>query len=214
MPFRNRDEAAIQLALRLDGYRGRQPLVLGIPRGGVPMARLIADRLGGDVDVCLVHKLRAPDQPELAIGSIDEAGHVYLTPFAEELRLDAHALQREEQAQLAALRSRRLRYTAARPSQDSAGRVVILVDDGLATGSTMIAAVRSARAQRAARVVVAAAVAPPGAVSRLRGEADEVVCLDARAGFRAVGQFFLDFSEVSDEDVVKALQAPVAPGVG
>lgn len=212
MPFRNREDAATQLAVRLDGYRGRHPLVLGIPRGGVPMARQIADRLGGDVDVCLVHKLRAPDQPELAIGSIDEAGRIYLTPFAEELMIDEHALRAEEQVQLAVLGARRQRYTAARPSPDPAGRVVILVDDGLATGSTMIAAIRSARAQRAARIIVAAAVAPPGTVSRLREEADDVVCLETPMGFQAVGQFFVDFSEVTDDEVVKALRAPVAQG--
>lgn len=212
MPFRNRDDAAGQLVARLKAYRGRRPLVLGIPRGGVPMARLIADGLGGDVDVMLVHKLRAPDQPELAVGSIDEAGRVYLAPFAEDVMIDEPALQAEEQAELAALRTRRTRYTAAHPPVDPAGRIVILVDDGLATGSTMIAAIRSARAQRAARVVVAAAVAPPETADRLRAQADEVVCLETPAAFRAVGQFFVDFSEVTDDDVVKALQVSAAQG--
>jgi predicted phosphoribosyltransferase len=213
MPFRNREEAASLLAARLDRYRGQHPLVLGIPRGGVPMARLIANRLGGDVDVMLVHKLRAPDQPELAVGSIDEAGRVYLTPFAEDLMIEERALHAEEQEELAMLKARRARYTAVRPPLDPAGRLVILVDDGLATGSTMIAAIRSARAQRAARVIVAAAVAPPGTISRLRREADEVVCLDAPAGFRAVGQFFIDFSEVTDDDVIQAIGATAAQEV-
>ena len=210
MTFRNREEAAALLAERLNRYRGQRPLVLGIPRGGVPMARLVADRLEGDLDVMLVHKLRAPFQPELAIGSIDESGRVYLTAFAEELAIDARTMDVEKRAQLDTLRKRRERYTAVRPPLDPKGRTVILVDDGLATGSTAIAAVRAARAQGAARIVVAVGVAPPDTITRLRAEADEVVCLHAPAGFGAVGEFFIDFSEVTDDDVVRSLGRPAA----
>lgn len=215
MTFRNREDAAQRLVERLERYRGQQPLVLGIPRGGMPMARLIADRLGGDLDVMLVHKLRAPFQPELAVGSIDEAGRVYMAPFAEDLALDAQELEAEQRAQLALLRRRRERYTAAHPRVGAANRTVILVDDGLATGSTAIAAVRAARAERAARVVVAVGVAPPATLSRLRQEADDVVCLHAPAAFGAVGEFFDDFSEVTDDDVVEILKAtrPVSADV-
>jgi predicted phosphoribosyltransferase len=207
MRFRNREEAAVLLAERLQGYRGQRPLVLGIPRGGMPMASVVASRLGGELDVILVHKLRAPFQPELAVGSIDEFGRVYLTPFAEDLAIEERALDAEKRAQLATLRKRRERYTAARRPIDPAGRTVILVDDGLATGSTAIAAIRSIRAQRAARVIVAVGVAPPETISRLRREADEIVCLHAPGDFGAVGQFFDDFSEVTDEDVVRLLSA-------
>ncbi len=211
MRFRNRAEAAERLADRLQAYRGQRPLVLGIPRGGVPMAATIADRLDGDLDVMLVHKLRAPFQPELAIGSIDEAGHVYMAPFAADFGIGARAIETETAAQLATLRQRRERYTAAHPRLDLAGRTVMLVDEGLATVSTAIAAVRAARAQRAARVIVAVAVAPPDTVARLRAVADEVVCLHAPAAFGAVGAFFDDFSEVSDDDVVARLRAARQP---
>lgn len=211
MQFRNREEAAKLLAERLDHYRGQHPLVLGIPRGGMPMARLIAARLGGDLDVILVHKLRAPSQPELAVGSIDESGHVYLAPFAEDLHIGNDAMEAEKQLQLATLKMRRERYSAVRPPANPSGRTVILVDDGLATGSTAMAAIHSARAQHAARIVVAVAVAPPDTISRLRKEADEIVCLHAPAEFAAVGGFFKDFSEVTDEDVVRLLRETVTP---
>jgi predicted phosphoribosyltransferase len=210
MRFRNRTEAAALLAARLDRYLDERPLVLGIPRGGMPMASVIANHLGADLDAVLVHKLRAPFQPELALGSIDEAGRVYLAPFADDLPIDEDALDEEKRTQLATLRQRRARYTAARPPINPAGRSVIIVDDGLATGSTAIAAIRSARAQRAARIIVAVAVAPPETIDRLRAEADKVVCLYAPEHFGAVGQFFDDFSEVSDDDVVKLLAAPAA----
>jgi len=203
--FRNREEAAALLAERLNHYSGRRPVVLGVPRGGMPMARVIADRLGADLDVMLVHKLRAPFQPELAVGSIDEAGRVYLVPFAEDLAIAEPDLDAEKREQLATLRRRRERYTAARPRVSLAGRIVILVDDGLATGATAIAAVRAARAEGASRIVVAVGVAPPATIARLKSEADEVVCLHAPAEFGAVGEFFLDFSEVTDDDVVRLL---------
>jgi len=210
MQFRNREEAASQLASRLERYRSARPVVLGIPRGGVPMAALIARQLGADLDVMLVHKLRAPFQPELAIGSIDEAGRVYLTPFATEIGIDEAAIAAEERLQLVLLEQRRQRYTAARARVPLAGRTVILVDDGLATGATAIAAARAARADGAARVIVAAGVASPETITRLREDADDVVCLYAPAAFGAVGEFFVDFSEVTDDDVVRHL-TNVAP---
>ena len=210
MQFRNREEAASQLASRLERYRSARPVVLGIPRGGVPMAALIASQLGADLDVMLVHKLRAPFQPELAIGSIDEAGRVYLTPFATEIGIDEAAIAAEKRVQLVLLEQRRQRYTAARARVPLAGRTVILVDDGLATGATAIAAARAARADAAARVIVAAGVASPETITRLREDADDVVCLYAPAAFGAVGEFFVDFSEVTDDDVVRHL-TNVAP---
>ena len=207
MQFQNRDEAGRRLAERLERYRGPGTLVLGIPRGGVPMAAVVADHLGADLDVMLVHKLRAPFQPELAFGSIDETGEVYLAPFAEELDITPRDLDAEKRHQLSVLEARRAEYSRVRPPVDLAGRTVILVDDGLATGSTAMAAVRSARTRRAARIIVAVGVAPPATISRLRQEADEVVCLHAPAAFGSVGQFFADFSEVTDDDVTRVLAA-------
>jgi predicted phosphoribosyltransferase len=179
MQFRDREDVAWQLAERLAPYLGQGSLVLGLPRGGVPMAAVIAERLDADLDVMLVHKLRAAFQPELALGSIDEAGHVYLTPFADELGVDERELGDEAQFQLGALRNRRARYTSGAPRASMTDRTVILVDDGLATGSTAIAAVRSARAQGAARVVVAAGVAPAATVSR------SSVCMRRRTSTRS-----------------------------
>jgi putative phosphoribosyl transferase len=205
--FRNRHEAAVLLAERLEHYRGQHPLVLGIPRGGVPMAATIARAIDGELDVVLVHKLRAPFQPELAIGAIDETGRVYLAPFARQLGVSDEDLESEKQAELALLRRRRVTYAASRPPIDPAGRIVILVDEGLATGSTAIAAVRAVRTQGAARVVMAIGVAPPDTLRTLQRVADEVVCLHSPDVFNAVGAFFDDFSEVSDEEVIACLAA-------
>ena len=205
MRFRSREEAARLLAERLAPHRGQHPLVLGIPRGAVPMAVIIADILDGDVDVVLVRKLRAPDQPELAIGAVDETGKVLKSPYME--LAPQNYISEEVRTQLEILRMRRALYTHALEPLDPAGRVVIIVDDGVATGSSMLAAIRSVRARKPRKIVVAIAVAPPEALSAIRREADDVVCLHASRDFYAVGQFFDDFAEVDDEDVVRALNA-------
>ena len=211
MLFENRQQAARRLVEKLAAYRGRNPLVLGVPRGGVPMARIIADGLGGEVDIVLVHKLGAPGQPELAIGSVDESGRVYLTAFVRELGVSDAYLEKETAAQVEGLRRRRQLYTPVRPPLDPAGRVVIVVDDGIATGSSMTAALRALRERKPSRLVVATAVAPPETVERLQAEADDMVCLATPAIFYAIGAFFADFSQVPDEDVMRALAAG-APG--
>ena len=204
MRFRNRAHAARLLAERLAGYRGQYPLVLAIPRGAVPMGQIIADALEGELDVVLVHKLGARDQPEVAIGAVDETGYLYLGKHAVGVREAYLAVERE--AQLATLRKRRALYTPVRPSIDPAGRIVIVVDDGVATGSSMVAALRSVRAKGPAKLIAAMAVAPPETLRRIAGEAEEVVCLEAPALFYAVGQFFEDFSQVSDAEVVVILR--------
>jgi predicted phosphoribosyltransferase len=209
MRFKNRDEAARRLASRLSGYRGQRPLVLGVPRGAVPMARIIAHALEGDLDVVLVRKLRAPEQAELAIGAVDEAGTVLEGRYFD---LASGAYLREEVSrQLEILRGRRALYTRAHGPIDPAGRVVIIVDDGIATGSSMLAAIHSIRARHPAKIVVAIGVAPPTSLAAIEAEADDVVCLLAPEDFQAVGQFFDDFSEVTDAMVVEALTAGVEP---
>jgi len=210
--FDSRLDAARQLARALSAYRGRNPLVLAIPRGAVPMAAEIARALDGEFDVILVRKLRAPGAPELAVGAVDETGWTYIARHAAEVGADAEWLEREKAEQLALLRRRRERYTPARPPADPAGRVVIVVDDGIATGSSMIAALHAVRAKKPARLVCAVPVAAPESLERVRPHADEVVCLATPEDFMAVGQFYRDFSQVEDEDVIALLARGRASG--
>jgi putative phosphoribosyl transferase len=203
MRFKNRDDAAVQLARRLGGYKGQNPLILGVPRGAVPMARIIADALGGELDVVLVRKLRAPGQPELAIGAVDEAGTVLKGRYFE--IADDEYLRDEIQTQQDVIRVRREMYTRAQKAIDPVGRIVVIVDDGIATGSSMLAAIRSVRARKPLKLVVAIGVAPAESLASIEAEADEVLCLYAPAHFYSVGQFFEEFSEVTDDMVVTAL---------
>jgi predicted phosphoribosyltransferase len=206
MPFENRIEAAERLVRRLQEYRGQHPLVLAIPRGAVPMGRILAEGLDGELDVVLVRKLRAPQNPELAIGSIDEVGHVYLDPHMRDLWTDAY-LEDEKKTQLETLRKRRESYGHIGPPLDVTGRVAIVLDDGIATGSTMIAALRAVRARRPVKLVAATAVASEEALERIGREADEVVCLEVPEMLYAIGSHFRDFSQVSDDEVVEVLRA-------
>jgi putative phosphoribosyl transferase len=204
MLFINRDDAAHRLSYKLQPYHGRHPLVLAIPRGSVPMAKTIAKDLEGDLDVVLVRKLRAPGNPELAIGSIDETGWVYLTEYAMQMASTSY-IEQEKNIQLAVMRQRREQYTPLRPPFDPAERIAIVVDDGLATGSTMIAALHAIRARKPKKLVCAIPVSPPDTLEKVRPYADEVICLDAPEIFYAVGQFYADFPQVSDEQVMKLL---------
>jgi predicted phosphoribosyltransferase len=209
MIFQNREEAARLLARRLSAYyRNKHPLVLGIPRGAVPMARIIADALGGELDVVLVRKLGHPSQPELAIGAIDESGKVFYSDYAYEI--DEGYLEAEKRRQLEIIRNRRAQYTPHRPPIDPKDRIVIVVDDGIATGSTMTAALRAIRARQPKKLVVAVAVASSQAARAMREEADAMVCLKVPVEFYAVGQFFKHFEQVSDEDVIKILESQEA----
>jgi putative phosphoribosyl transferase len=207
MPFLDRLDAARELAVRLNAYKGLNPLVLGVPRGAVPMARLIAEELGGEVDVVLVRKLRAPGNPEFAVGAIEESGWAFIAPHAREAGADDAYLQREKQVQIETIRMRRASYTAHRARVDPAGRIVIVVDDGLATGSTMIAALHALRGQNARKLVCAVPVAPPDTIERVAPYADQVICLETPFDFQAVGQFYREFRQVQDEEVIACLEA-------
>ncbi|WP_348688444.1 phosphoribosyltransferase [Acidovorax soli] len=205
--FKDRDDAAHQLADRLAAFSAQHPLLLAIPRGAVPIGKIVAAQLGGDLDVVLVRKLRAPFEPEVAIGSVAENGWTYIAPYAAAMGADQDYIAAEKQKQMATIHSRRVQYTPIRPPVDPHGRVVIVVDDGLATGATMISALHSLRLRQPARLVCAIPVASPEALEKIRPMADDVVCLHAPAHFQAVGQFYRHFPQVDDAEVIALLGA-------
>ena len=220
MMFRNREEAGRLLAQALVEYEGRPNLVvLGLPRGGVPVARIVADFLGATMDVFLVRKLGVPWQPELGFGAIAE------TPRADPpVRVIDQGLVREcglgpkviEEIAAREQREIDLRshlYRGTRSLVDIHGKEVIIVDDGLATGSTMLAAVRALRQQHAKRIVVAVPVGPRDTCDALGREADQVVCLSSPKPFESVGTWYEDFTQVTDSEVQHTL-SPMASAIG
>jgi putative phosphoribosyl transferase len=211
MIYADRREAASLLADALSQWQGRNPLVCAIPRGAVPMGKLIAERLGGELDVVLVRKLHAPGNPEFAVGAVDETGWTYVADYAESTGATRDYLEREVAAELATMRRRRSQYTPVRAPLDPAGRIVIVVDDGLATGATMIAALHALRARKAARLVCAVPVASTEALAKVGPYADDVVCLQAPEHFYAVGQWYRSFPQVDDGEVIALLRVAGAP---
>jgi predicted phosphoribosyltransferase len=207
--FRDRAEAGRLLGERLGAFAGRgDVVVLALPRGGVPVAREVARSLGAPLDVFLVRKLGLPGQPELAMGAIASGGtRVLNEELVRELRLDDALIERVAVREEAELVRREQAYRGERPAPDLRGRTVVLVDDGLATGATMRAAVAAVRSREPQRVVVAVPTAPPHALHELRSEVDELVWVIAPDPFHAVGLWYDDFSQLSDEDVRRALSA-------
>jgi predicted phosphoribosyltransferase len=185
------------------------PLVLALPRGGVPVGAEIARRLGAPLDVSLVRKLGAPDQPELAVGAVADGASpeiVLNTELAAAMGVSADFIAAEVARELAVMERRRREYAHVRPAAAPNGRSVIVVDDGVATGMTMQAALRAVRRQGPARLIAAAPVASRDAVAMLRKECDEVVCLSAPRRFGSVGSFYRSFAQVSDEEVAALLE--------
>ncbi|MBI1849361.1 MAG: phosphoribosyltransferase [Planctomycetes bacterium] len=204
--FRDREDAALKLAERLKGRRLRNPLVLAIPRGGVVTGAVVAEKLGAELDVVLVRKLRAPDRPEFAIGAISEEGCVYLDPDALSiLGVPAEYLQAERRVRLEELSRRASLFRSARPRAPIAGRSVIVVDDGLATGSTMMAALQVVRGQAPYELIVAVPVAPPDRIEEVRAWCDEVVCVHAPEFFLAISNFYESFPQVEDDTALEIL---------
>jgi len=204
--FLDRRDAGRRLAQQLAKYRDTRPVVIGLPRGGVPVADEVARALNAVLDVLVVRKLGAPGNPEFAIGAIApgvthlERDHLQAlnvpTAFVQ------HAVAREQ----AELRRREQLFREGRPEAEVGGKTVILVDDGLATGASVKAAVKSLRARSPGRIVLAVPIGAPDTVTDLRAEVDELVCLETPAFFRAVGQGYVDFSPTSDTDVVRILR--------
>ncbi|MBK5222138.1 MAG: phosphoribosyltransferase [Acidimicrobiia bacterium] len=211
MRFADRHDAGRQLGARLQEEHLERPLVLGLPRGGVPVAAEVARALDAPLDVLIVRKLGAPHQPELAIGAIGEGGVRVVEPRTiEAVGASTADLESAEATERVELERRAERYRHGRPRVSLTGRTVVIVDDGIATGSTARAACRVARSAGASRIVLATPVAPAGWAERFAGEADRFVALDEPEGFHAVGQFYVDFEQTTDDEVVELL-APTAP---
>lgn len=209
MPFADRSEAGRRLAERLQHLRAEDVVVLALPRGGVPVAFEVAWALDAPLDVIVVRKLGVPFQPELAMGAVGEGGaRVVDRELARRALVSDDELADIVARERAEVDRRAHRFRGDRGPVALAGRTTIVVDDGIATGSTAQAACQVARARGAARVVLAVPVAPQSAIAEMaaRGDVDEVVCPEARRAFRAVGQFYADFSQTSDGDVVDLLE--------
>lgn len=211
MLFANRVDAGRQLARRLECFRGIDIVVLGLPRGGVPVAYEVAQALDAPLDVIVVRKLGVPRQPELGMGAIGEDGVRVLSPDVVRRAAVGEAdISTVETRERVELERRAVTFRGNRQRVSVEGKTVLIIDDGIATGSTARAACRVARAHGAARVVLAVPVAPSDWREQLANEADELICLDTPANFFAVGQWYADFSQTSDEEVVDCLERRAA----
>jgi putative phosphoribosyl transferase len=205
--FTDRADAGRHLAAELWFLRDNDPVVLGLPRGGVPVALPVATELGAPLDVIVVRKLGLPSQPELAMGAIGEGGVWILNEaVVQRARVTAADLAAAEETERRELDRQARQFRAGRPRVDIAGRTAILVDDGIATGATARAACQVARAQGAAFVIMAAPVGSPGSAAALRDSCDEVYCMRTPASFSSVGEWYEDFAPVPDAAVAALLR--------
>lgn len=215
--FANREAAGRELCDRLACLDSEKPAVLALPRGGVPVAAAIAQRLNAPLDVVLVRKIGVPWQPELALGAVVDGAEPQVLvnrALAAELAIEDTYIDSETARQLAEIERRRRLYFGDRAPLALAGRTVILVDDGIATGSTMRIAARAVRKAGAAKIIIAVPVAPEETLAELRAEADAIVCLDTPRPFIAVGAHYVEFAQLSDADVIAILARHPSPPPG
>jgi predicted phosphoribosyltransferase len=207
MYFRDRKEAGRLLAEELDFLKGEEVVVLGIPRGGVVVAFEVAQSIGAPLDVCITRKIGAPFNPELAIGAISSSGDVVLDQdLINSLNVPPDYVKEEMRRQRREIERRMAEYRGDRPAPDLMGKTVVLVDDGVATGATVLATIRSLKKRNPKKLILAVPVGPSDTISRLKEEADEVICLATPPLFWAIGAFYFDFSQTSDEEVKRLLK--------
>ncbi|MFI5398045.1 MAG: phosphoribosyltransferase [Candidatus Binatia bacterium] len=222
--FKNRKDAGRKLVARLLRYEDEHSLILALPRGGVPVAYEVATALHAPLDVIVVRKLGAPGQPELGIGAVVDGDHPQSILNEEVMRMlevSDQYLSREVALELQEIRRRQERYRSGRAPEPIEGRTAIIVDDGIATGGSVRAAIRGVRRLSPKRLVLAVPVAPPETIESLRPEVDDLVCLSMPPFFQAVGQFYEDFRQTSDDEVVELLDrarqqmsSTQKPGIG
>jgi len=209
MPFRDRADAGRKLAKALAGYRDQKPVILALPRGGVPVAAEVAAALNGPLDLILVRKVGVPFQPELAMGAVVDGGASIIVRNEDVIKLagiDETTFKAVCDGELAEIERRRQRYLGSHERVDISGRTVIVIDDGVATGATTRAALRATRMQHPKKLVLAVPVAPTESLTELGNDADDVICLEAHEFFGAIGAYYADFSQVSDQEVIDILK--------
>ncbi len=209
MAFRDRSDAGRRLAMALASYKGRSAVVLALPRGGVPVAAEVAEALDAPLDLVLVRKIGVPTQPELAMGAVVDGAAPIVVRNQEVIELSgttADEFDAVRARELAEIERRRKLYLGDRSRAPIEGQVVIVIDDGIATGATTRAALQAIRRRKPKELVLAVPVAPPDTIERLRGEVDALICLQTPESFGAIGYFYRDFRQVSDEEVVEILK--------
>jgi putative phosphoribosyl transferase len=209
MSFKDRSDAGRKLAAALAGYKDQQPVILALPRGGVPVAAEVAAALKAPLDLILVRKVGVPFQPELAMGAVVDGGTPIIVRNEDVIRLAG--IEEAEfkvicDSELAEIERRRQRYLGSRERVDVAGRTAIVIDDGVATGATTRAALRATRMRKPKKLVLAVPVAPTESLAELRSDADEVICLEDHEFFGAIGFYYADFHQVADEEVIELLR--------
>jgi len=213
MPFTDRTDAGRRLAAALASYAHRDVVVLALPRGGVPVAAEVAAALDAPLDVLLVRKIGSPLSPELAMGAVAEGGAtVHNRDVMAMMDVAPAAFAAAREVQLAEIERRRRAYVGSRTPTDIAGRIAIVVDDGVATGATTRAALRAVRARRPSALILATPVAPPDVLAALRDETDGIVCLEALGGAGAIGAHYLDFRQLEDDEVIAILSRTLSDG--